>query len=97
MRPEVVLAARWCHRRILLSTIDSAASVFYKWSVDVFLLACTVKELCDIFGFDFKLDCKFAFESNFCKFDLCNNPIPQFLLLHIVYLAEMRILSYQAS
>ena len=97
MRPEVVLVARWCHRRILMSPIDSAASVFYRWSVDVFRLACTVKKLCDIFGCDFKFGCKFAFETNFCKFDPCNDPIPQFLLLHIVYLAETRNLSYQAS
>jgi hypothetical protein len=40
---------------------------------------------------------KFAFETNFDKFDDCNDPTPQFLLLEIVYLLEMRILSYQAS
>jgi hypothetical protein len=51
VRPEVVLAARWCHRRILMSPIDAAASVFYRWSVDVFRLACTVEKLLDIFGF----------------------------------------------
>jgi hypothetical protein len=33
----------------------------------------------------------------FVSFDLCNDPIPQFSLSHIVYLAEMCILSYQAS
>jgi hypothetical protein len=36
-------------------------------------------------------------KQTFVKFDPCNDPIPYFLLLHIVYLAEMRILSYQAS
>jgi hypothetical protein len=40
---------------------------------------------------------KIAFETNFCKFDPCNDHIRQFLPLHNVYLAEMRILSYQAS
>jgi hypothetical protein len=50
MRPEVVLSARWSHRRILMTPIDSAASVLYRWSVDVFRLACTVKKLFDIFG-----------------------------------------------
>jgi hypothetical protein len=44
-----------------------------------------------------KFGCKFAFETKFCKFDPCNDPIPQFLLLHIVYLAEVRILIFQAS
>jgi hypothetical protein len=80
-----------------MSPIDSAASVFYRWSVDVFRLACTVKKLFDIFGCALKFGCKFALETNFCNFDPCNDPIPQFLLLHIVYLAEMRISSYQAS
>jgi hypothetical protein len=72
-----------------MSLIDSAASVFR--------LACTVTKLCDIFGGALKFGCKFAFETNFCKFDPCNDPIPQFLLLHIVHLAEMRIFSCQAS
>jgi hypothetical protein len=62
--------------------------------MDVFRLACTVKKLFDIFGCDFKFGCKFAFETNFCKFDPCNDPIPHFSLLHIVYLAETRNLSY---
>jgi hypothetical protein len=97
MRPEVVLAVRWRHRQILMSPIDSAASVFYRWSIDVFRLACTVKKLFDIFGCVLKFGCKFAFEANFCKFDPCNDTILQFSLLHIVYLAEMRILSYQVS
>jgi hypothetical protein len=97
IRPEVVLAARWCHRWILMSSIDSAASVFYWWSLDFFRLACTVKKLFDIFGCGFKFGCKFVFETNFYKFDPCNDPIPQFLLLHFVYLAETRNLSYQAS
>jgi hypothetical protein len=96
MTPEVVLAARWCHRRNLMSPIDSAASVFYWLSAEVFRLACTVKKLFVIFGCDFKFGCKFAFETNFCKFDPCNNPDLQFLLSHIVYLAEMRNLSNQA-
>jgi hypothetical protein len=97
MRLEVLLAARWCHRRMLMSPIDSAAIVFYRWSVDVFRLACTVKKLFDIFGCTLKFGCKFVFETNFYKFDLYNDLIPQFLLLHIVYLVEMRILNYQAS
>jgi hypothetical protein len=97
MRPEVVLAARWCHRQFLMSPIDSAASVSYMWTVDVHRLGCTVKKLFDIFCCALKFGCRFAFETNFCKFDFCNDPIPQFLLLHIVYLAEMRMLSYQAS
>jgi hypothetical protein len=91
MRPEVVLAARWRGRANLKSPIDSAASVCYWWSLEVSRLACTVKKLFVIFGCQF--GCKFAFETNFCKFDPCNDPIPQFLLSHIVYLAEMRILS----
>jgi hypothetical protein len=41
----MVLGARWCHRQFLLSPIDSAVSVFYWWSVDVFRLGCTVKTL----------------------------------------------------
>jgi hypothetical protein len=49
LRPEVVLAARWCHRRILMSPIASVASVFYRWSVDVLRLSCTVKKLFEIF------------------------------------------------
>jgi hypothetical protein len=96
MRLGVVLAARW--RRVnLKSPVDSVASVFYRWSMDVFRLACTVKKLFVIFGCDFKFGCKFAFETNFCKFDPCNDPSPQFVLSNIVYLAEMQILSYQAS
>jgi hypothetical protein len=43
MRPEVFLAARWCHRQFLISPIDSAVSVFYKWSVDVFRLGVQLK------------------------------------------------------
>jgi hypothetical protein len=78
MRPEVVLAARWCHRQILMSPIDSAASVFCRWSVDVFRLGCTVKKLFDIFGCAYKFGCEFAFETNFCNFNLCNDPVPQF-------------------
>ena len=97
MRPEVVLAARWCHRQFLKSPIDSAASVLFWWSIDVFRLGWTVKKLFDFFGCDFKFGCKFAFETNFCKLDPCNDPIPQFLLLHIVYLAETHYLSHQAS
>jgi hypothetical protein len=97
MRPEVVLAARWCHKQILMSPFDSAALVFYWWSVDVFRLARTVKKLFDIFSCALKFGCKFASETKFCKFDPCNDPIPQILLLHIVYLAETHILSYQAS
>jgi hypothetical protein len=31
-----------------MSPIDSAASVFYRWSVDAFRTACTVKKLFDI-------------------------------------------------
>jgi hypothetical protein len=85
----------WCHKRYLMSPIDSAISVCCRWSVDVFRLACTVKKLCDIFGSALKFGCKFAFETNFCKFYLCNDLIPQILLLHIVYLAEMRILSFK--
>jgi hypothetical protein len=77
-----------------MSPIDFAALVFYRWSAAVFRLACTVKKLLDIFGCDFKSGCKFAFETNVCKFDPCNDPIPQFSLLRILYLAEMRILSY---
>jgi hypothetical protein len=61
-----------------------------------FSSACTVKKLFDIFVCALKFSCKFAFETNFCKFDPCNDPVPQFLLLHIVYLAEMRIFSCQA-
>jgi hypothetical protein len=75
MRPEVVLSTRWSHRRILMSPIDSAASVFYSWSVDVFRLACTVKKLFDIFGCDFQFGCKFPFETNCYKFDPYNDPI----------------------
>jgi hypothetical protein len=97
MRPEVVLAAGWCHRRIMMSPIDSAESVFYRWSVDVFRLSCTVKKLFDIFDCASKFGYKFAFETNFCKFDPYSDPISQFLPLHSVYFAEMRILSYQAS
>jgi hypothetical protein len=44
------LAARWCHRRVLMSPIDSAVSVFYRWSVAVFCVKCTVKKIFDIFG-----------------------------------------------
>jgi hypothetical protein len=80
-----------------MSPIDSAASVVRRWSVDVFHLACTAKKLLDIFGCALKFGCKFAFETDFCEFDLWNDPISQFLLLHIVCLVEMRILSYQAS
>jgi hypothetical protein len=80
-----------------MSPIDSAASVFYWWSVYVFRLGCTVKKLFDIFGCALKFGCKFAFETTFFKFDPWNDPIPQFLLLHIVYLAETRNMSYQAS
>ena len=79
-----------------MSPIDSGVSVFYKWSVDVFRLGCAVKKLFDIFGCALNFGCKFAFETNFCKFDLWNDPIPQFSLLRIVCLAETRILSYQA-
>jgi hypothetical protein len=61
-----------------------------------FSLARTDKKLFNIFGCALKFGCKFAFETNFCKFDPCNDPIYSFILLHIVYLAEMRILSYQA-
>jgi hypothetical protein len=70
--------------------------VCFKWSVDVYRLACTVK-LFDIFGWALSFGCKFAFETKFCKFDPYNDLISQFSLLHIVYLAEMRILSYQGS
>jgi hypothetical protein len=97
MRPEVVLAARWCHIRILMPLVESAALVFSMWSVDVFRLSCTVKKLCNIFGCGLKFGWKFAFETNFCMFDPCSDLIPQLLLMHIVYLAEMRILSYQSS
>jgi hypothetical protein len=97
MRPEVVLSARWSHRRILMSPIDSALSVFCRWSVDVFRLGCAIKKLFDIFGCDFKFGCKFAFEAHFCKFDPYNDPIPQCLLLRIAYFAETHNLSYQAS
>jgi hypothetical protein len=97
MKPEEVLTARWCHRQFLISPIASAVSVFYKWSVDVFRLGCAIKKLFDLFGCALNFGCKFAFETNFCKFDLLNYPIPYFSLLRIVYLAEMRILSYQAS
>jgi hypothetical protein len=75
MRPEVVLSARWSHRRLLMSAIDSAASVFYRWSVDFFRLASTVKKLFDIYGSDFIFGCKFSFETYFCKFEPCNDPI----------------------
>jgi hypothetical protein len=88
---------RWCHKQILMSPIDSATLFFYRWSVDVFRLSGTVKKLFEIFGCALKCGCKFAFETNFCKFDPYNYPIPYTLPLHIVYLAEMRILSYQAS
>jgi hypothetical protein len=56
MRPEVVSADRWCRRRILMSPLDSAASVFCRLSVDVFRLACTVKKLFDIFGYYFVMN-----------------------------------------
>jgi hypothetical protein len=79
-----------------MSSIHSAASVFYRWSVEVFLPACTVKKLLDIYGWALKFGCKFAFKQIYVSLTL---QIPQTLvfLLHIVYLAEMRILSYQAS
>jgi hypothetical protein len=73
------------------------ASFFNRGSVDVSRLGCTVEKLCDIFGGASKFGCKFAFEIKSCKFDHSTDLITQFLLLHIVYLAEMRILSYQAS
>jgi hypothetical protein len=38
VRPEVVFAARWCHRQFLMSPINFAASDSYRWSVDVFHL-----------------------------------------------------------
>jgi hypothetical protein len=80
-----------------MSPINSAVSVFSRLSMDAFRLAFTVNKLSDIFCCALKFGCKFTFETNFCKFDPCNDPIPQFLLLHIVYLAEMRNLSSQAS
>ena len=48
------------------------------------------------FRWCFEFGCNFAFETNFCKFDLWNDPIPYLFLSHIVCLAEMRILSHQA-
>ena len=48
------------------------------------------------FRWCFEFGCNFAFETNFCKFDLWNDPIPYLFLSHIVCLAEMRILSQQA-
>jgi hypothetical protein len=67
-------------------------------NVDVFRLAYTVKKLFDIFDCK-KFGCKIAFETYFCNFDprSVSDPIPQFLLMHTMYLVEMRILSYQAS
>ena len=43
------LAAIWCHRQILISPIDSAASVLYRWSVKNVRLSCTVQMLLYIF------------------------------------------------
>jgi hypothetical protein len=96
LRLDVVSAAIWCHRQFLMSPIDSVVSVFYRRSVDVFCLAWTVEKLFDIFRCAYKLSCKFAFETNFCKFDPCNDPIRQCLLLHTVYIAKTHILSHQA-
>jgi hypothetical protein len=47
--------------------IDSAPSAFYRWSIDVFRLGCTVKMFFDIFGCALKFGGKFAFETNFFK------------------------------
>ena len=44
------MADRWCHRQIVMSPIDSAALVLYRWSVGNFRLSCTVQKLLDIFA-----------------------------------------------
>jgi hypothetical protein len=75
VEPELVLAAMWCHRRILMSPIDSAISVYYRLSVDVLRLSCTVEKSFDIFGRALKFCCKLAFDRNFCEFDRCNDPV----------------------
>jgi hypothetical protein len=78
MGPNVVLVARLYHRQFIMSPIDSAVLVLYRLSVDVFRLGCTVEKLFDIFGCALKFLSKFSFETNFCKFDICNDPSPSF-------------------
>jgi hypothetical protein len=83
LRQEVVLATRWCHRQFLMSPM----LMFFVWSARLksYLTFSAVRNL----AVNFPL-------KQTCHFDPRSDPIPEFLLLHIVYLAEMRILSYQA-
>ena len=61
LRPEVVSAARWCHRQILMSPMDFAASVLYRWSVGNFRLYCTVQKWLNIIGCALNLALKQTF------------------------------------
>jgi hypothetical protein len=81
LRPDIVFEARWCRRRNLMSSIHSMAYVFYRWSVDVFRLSCTVNTLFDVFGCALEFGCKFALGTNVCKFYSCNDSISKFLPL----------------
>ena len=78
LRSEVVLAARWCHRQILMLPIDSTASVLYRWSVGNFRLSCTVQKLLDIFGCALNLAVILPLKQTFVNLTFEMTPSPTF-------------------
>ena len=92
MRPEVVLDARWCHIQILMSPIDSVASILYRWSVGNVRLSCTVEKLLDIFACALNFAVILPLKQTFVNLTSEMNPIAYCVSCRHAYLEPSSVL-----